>query len=456
MPMASSWEEFQQKKAGLVEAIKQADGAVALGKTTSNLFRQRQQGDTKRLDVRDFHGVIAVDVAEQTVDVEGMTTYAELVDATLAQGFMPAVVPQLKSITVGGAIAGLGIEATSFHYGLVHETMLEIEVLLGDGSVVVARPDNEYKDLFYGFPNSFGTLGYVLRAKLVLLPVKPYVSVQHLPFANPPGYFQAVASIVQSGHYLDQAVNFLDGVVFKTGEQYLSVGRFVDKAPKTSNYTYTKIYFQSIRQKSVDYLTVKDYIWRWDADWFWCSKNFPGAQNRLVRLLFGKFYLRSTFYWKLMALDQRYGLMRRLDKLTGKKTAYETIIQDIEVPVDKAAEFLDFFQQQIGIKPVWICPLHSYNAKVTYSLYPLSPQKTYINFGFWDTIPSDRPAGHYNRLIEAKVAELGGKKSLYSDSFYTKDQFWQLFDQKTYNTLKANYDPTKRFKELYDKCVKNR
>ena len=36
---------------------------------------------------------------------------------------MPAVVPQLKSITLGGAVAGVGIEATSFRYGLVHDTI---------------------------------------------------------------------------------------------------------------------------------------------------------------------------------------------------------------------------------------------------------------------------------------------------------------------------------------------
>ena len=77
---------------------------------------------------------------------------------------MPAVVPQLKTITLGGAVAGVGIEATSFRHGLVHETVLEIEVLLpATARVVTARRDNEHADLFFGFPNSYGTLGYALR-----------------------------------------------------------------------------------------------------------------------------------------------------------------------------------------------------------------------------------------------------------------------------------------------------
>ena len=53
---------------------------------------------------------------------------------------MPAVVPQLKTITLGGAVAGVGIESSSHRYGLVHDTMLELDVLLGDGRVVACTP----------------------------------------------------------------------------------------------------------------------------------------------------------------------------------------------------------------------------------------------------------------------------------------------------------------------------
>ena len=38
-----------------------------------------------------------------------MTTYEDLADATLGHGLMPKVVPQLKTITLGGAVTGLGI-----------------------------------------------------------------------------------------------------------------------------------------------------------------------------------------------------------------------------------------------------------------------------------------------------------------------------------------------------------
>ena len=53
---------------------------------------------------------------------------------------------------------------------------------------------------------------------------------------------------------------------------YLSIGRFVDEAPYASDYTFMNIYYRSIREREQDHLKTLDYIWRWDTDWFWCSR----------------------------------------------------------------------------------------------------------------------------------------------------------------------------------------
>ena len=121
---------------------------VRLAKKTSNLFRIREQATAPGVDVGAFAGVLWVDPVNRTADVLGMTTYEDLVDATLAYGLMPLVVPQLKTITLGGAVTGLGIESTSFRDGLPHESVIEMDVLTGAGEVVTARPDGEHADLF--------------------------------------------------------------------------------------------------------------------------------------------------------------------------------------------------------------------------------------------------------------------------------------------------------------------
>src|SRR4051794_1519752 len=80
------------------------DAAVRLAERTSNLFRTRRRASGVRLGVEGLDRVLDVAPAARTADVGGMTTYERLLDATLPHGLMPLVVPQLKTITLGGAV----------------------------------------------------------------------------------------------------------------------------------------------------------------------------------------------------------------------------------------------------------------------------------------------------------------------------------------------------------------
>ncbi len=413
-----STDDYESKKQYLIEQLRSHDGSgIRLQKTTSNLFRDRNQINQHKLDVSGFNQILTVNPHDNTAEIEGMATYQDIVDATLTHGVMPAVVPELKSITLGGAVTGVGIESSSFKYGLVHETITEMEVLLADGQVVICSPTNEHKDLFYAFPNSYGTLGYALKLKLKTIAVKDFVQLTHVRYTDADAYFGDIKDTCA------QDIDFLDGAVFGPHEMYMTIGKFVDEAPYTSDYTYENIYYQSIRRRETDYLTVLDYLWRWDTDWFWCSKNFL-VQNTLVRALVGKSRLNSVTYTKIMRWNSRWKLAQRINRLRGIHT--ESVIQDVDVAIENAPNFLEFFHKEIGITPIWICPIQTYDPSVQFDLYPMNPQQVYVNFGFWDVKKGRKklPKGHYNRQIERKIMELGGIKSLYSDSYFTPEEFW--------------------------------
>ncbi|MFI6577493.1 FAD-binding oxidoreductase [Nocardiopsis sp. NPDC050513] len=445
-----------------------ADGPVRLAKPTSNLFRFREPATAPPLDVSAFSGVISIDPVERLADVGGMTTYEDLVAATLPHGLMPTVVPQLRTITLGGAVTGLGIESSSFRNGLPHESVQEMEILTGGGDIVTATRDNEHADLFHGFPNSYGTLGYSLRLRIELEPVSPYVHLRHLRFHDAAEAMDALARICAAAEHDGQPVDFVDGVAFGPDELCLSLARFTDQAPWASDYTGTDIYYRSIQRHSGtgpgDYLTVHDYLWRWDTDWFWCSRAF-GTQHPLVRPLWPRSLKRSDVYRRLVAWDRRTDFSRLLNHYRGRRPQ-EPLIQDVEVGVERGAEFLEFFHTEIGMTPVWMCPLRLREPRPSgagegdhvWPLYPLDNDRLYVNFGFWglvDMKPRQRRA-HHNRLVEEEVARLGGHKSLYSDSFYAEDEFWRLYNGPAYARLKESYDPGGRLLDLYAKCVRNR
>ena len=236
-----------------------------------------------------------------------MTTYEDLCDATLRYQLMPLVVPQLKTITLGGAVTGLGIESTALRSGMPHESVTEMEILTGDGQLVRATDDNEHADLFRGFPNSYGTLGYSLSLTIELEPVQPFVHIRHFPFGTAEACMDAIGQIAADGSFHGHRADFVDGTAFGPDELYLTVGAFSDVAPWRSDYTGQQIYYESIRRDKEDFLTIYNYLWRWDADWFWCSRPF-GVQKPLVRKIWPRRYRRSDVYRKLVALDHRYGL----------------------------------------------------------------------------------------------------------------------------------------------------
>jgi len=441
---------YAARRDALARALATSPGTtVGLAKDTSNLFRDRDASGRRLLDVRDFDHVLAVDTDAGEVEAEGMSTYEAIVEATLAAGTMPAVVPQLRTITLGGAAAGVGIEATSFREGLVHETLTELDVLTGTGEVVRCRPDNEHAELFFGFPNSYGTLGYALRLRARTRPVMPFVAVSHHRFDAATGFFAALDAACGGD------ADFVDGVVFGRDRLVLTEGRFVASAAAVSDYTHERIYYRSLLERCEDRLTARDWLWRWDTDWFWCSKHV-GAQHPLLRRLYGRRRLNSRTYQKIMRWNARHGVTRALDALRGGHA--EPVIQDVDIPIGNAACFLEFLLQEIAILPIWICPITPSPAANRFVLYPMDPATRYVNFGFWDVLrrPARQPPGHFNRRIESAVSERGGIKSLYSDSYFEHAEFDRIYGGAAYRALKARYDPHGVFPELYDKCVGRR
>ena len=200
-------------------------------------FAPAPRPTAKGLDISGLTGVIAVDPDARTADVAGMCTYEDLVAATLPYGLAPLVVPQLKTITLGGAVTGLGIESASFRNGLPHESVLEMDILTGTGEVVTASPDLN-ADLFRAFPNSYGTLGYSVRLKIELetrqavrRAAAPAVSLAAKTWSRRWTASSRPAAIDGT------PVDYLDGVVFSADESYLTPGRADRRRPARSATT---------------------------------------------------------------------------------------------------------------------------------------------------------------------------------------------------------------------------
>ncbi|WP_019871003.1 FAD-binding oxidoreductase [Salinispora oceanensis] len=431
---------------------------VRLAKRTSNLFRPRAAPRAPGLDVSGLGGVLHVDPVARTADVQGMCTYEDLVNATLPHKLMPLVVPQLRTITLGGAVTGLGIESTSFRNGLPHESVIELDVLTGAGEVITARPEGEHADLFTAFPNSLGSLGYATRLRIELQPIGRRVALHNVRFNRLEELAEAIGEVIVTRSWAGVAVDAMDGVMFSPDEAYLVLATFTDDPGPVSDYTGQEIYYRSLQQRTQDALTGHDYLWRWDTDWFWCSAAF-GAQHPVLRRVWPARWRRSDFYHRLVRLEHRHQVAARIDRWRGQP-ARERVVQDVEIPLGRTAEFLRWFASAVRMTPVWLCPLRlrepsGPGSARSWPLYPLRPGQDYVNIGFWGSVPIAGGAadGDMNRAIERRVSELGGHKSLYSDAYYDREVFDRLYGGDTWRAVKDRYDPAHRLTGLYEKAV---
>ncbi len=435
---------YEDKKRQLLESLRSQAGAISLGKrTSSNLFRyQPRARGGKRVDLSRFNRVLRVDAARRLLDVEGLATFESIVDQTLPHGLVPLITPELKHITIGGAIVGIGIESNCYRHGFVHDGLVEAEVLLPDGRIVTCSADRE-SDLFRALPNSYGTLGYILRASMRLMPALPYVHLHTTRFDDLDAYLEAMRAATQRAD-----VDFVEGTFYSPSRLFLTVSRFVDQPPHVDDILRRNIFYKLIEEQSDVYLTTKDYLFRYDPDWFWNIPETP-AYNLFRR--FAPAALRSSGFYKRY-VDAK---TRLLDRVAPRRAqSEEPLIQDWEVPWEQAAELTRFALREVdlGGKP-WIVTAIRTPASPT--LYPLKADTLYYNLGCYCQVrkPAGRDAYHYTRIMDRKCFELGGIKMLYSSTFLSKDEFSRIYNGAAYDSLKARYDPAGRQRGLFEKCV---
>jgi len=435
---------FGDRRARLLAGLAARTGPLRLKKRTiSNLFRYGARGGRRGgVDLSGFNHVLELDRTARTLEVEGLATYEAIVDHTLPHGLVPLITPELKHITIGGATVGIGIESNGFRYGFVHDGLLEAEVLLADGRIVVATANNEYADLFRALPNSYGTLGYILRAKIRLMPAAPRVHLETSAFADPGALVDALRAATERSD-----VDFVESLMLSRDRLFLTQARFVERAPATADIVRQNIFYRLIARAGDFYLTTRDYLFRYDPDWFW---NVPETgPYRLFRRFAPASLRNSGFYKRYTAAKHRL-----LGLLPSRPSDEEPLIQDWEVPWERAADFLRFALDNADLagKPWVATPIRALSSP---TLYPVRPGALYFNLGCYCHVKKRPGDGDYfhTRLLDRKCFELGGIKMLYSSTFLDEPEFDRIYNGAGYRAVKSRYDPDGTLGTLYQKCV---
>ena len=379
-------------------------------------------GDLRRrdekIDISDLDAILYVDPLKQICVAEPGVTFVDLVAATLRYGLVPLVVPELKTITVGGAVSGCSIESMSFKVGGFHDTCLEYEVIDARGGVITCTPDDLLFQMMHG---SFGTLGILSKLTFRLTPAKRFVKVTYEHYRTLDEYRAAIVR-----HSERQDVDFMDGIIHSPRHYVLSVADFVDDAPYANRYGWSKAYYRSTAKRADDYLRTPDYFFRYDHG--------------------------VTHVNPLLGSSQALRAAEKLNWLLSREKP--TIILDVFLPISKMPEFLDWYGREFGYFPLWCVPYRRPRDYewVAPEVFARSPDELWVDLAIYGM--KQRGERNYHKLMEDKLRELGGIKTLISHNYYTPDEFWATWNRENYQAVKALTDPDNIFRDLYTKTCK--
>ena len=412
----------------------------------SNLFRYngRNEIDSRKIDLSKFNNPLVLDLKNKTLEVEGVTTWERIVDYTLPFGLIPFVTPELKHITVGGSIVGIGIESNTHKFGFVHNSLLEADVLLSNGQIITCNAANKYKDLFHALANSYGTLGYVLRAKIQLKPVKRFVWLTTAKFTLIDKFLKAASTATK-----DTSIDYVEGLAYSKTKLYLTTGKSTNTSENLKSIYTTSPFYKEISKNNRFTLPTKEYIFRYDPEWFW---NLP--ENPLY-LLFRAIAPKSLKNSGVYALYTKIVTPKAFQ--TTASDTFETLIQDWEVPMKQAKKLMDFALTTVDLsgKPLMVAFV---KVPKSATLYPMNKNKLYLNLGSYSFAKRkhNKPLYYYTKIIDEFCFKHNGIKMLYSSTFLTKKKFDKIYNGHEYDKLKQKYDPKNLLPTLFEKAVKSK
>ena len=386
----------------------------------------------EKIDLSELNEILHINTEKRICIAESGVTFIDLVTATMKCGLVPIIVPELKTITIGGAVAGCSIESMSYKHGGFHDTCLEYEIITAKGDVLICTPDNENNLLFQMVHGTFGTLGIISKLKFKLIPAKPSVKVTYEKYNNIEDYKSAIW-----GHYENKDVDFMDGIIHSPTEYVLSVADFVDEAPYTHNYDWMRIYYLSTKKRKEDYLKTPDYFFRYDK-----GVTNVNPKSFLGRFFFGRF-INST---RTLKLVEKFRRLIPSDKIP--------ITVDVFIPFSKVSNFMGWYKKEVNHFPLWCVPYKFVRGYEWLSADFLHKTKDKLILDLAIYGMKKKGDKNYYKIIEDELMNIGGIKTLISSNYYSESDFWKIWNKENYDKVKGRTDPNNIFRDLYTKTCR--
>ncbi|MFI8461105.1 FAD-binding protein [Kitasatospora sp. NPDC085464] len=158
------------------------------------------------INARSLNRIHTITPTNATVDAG--VTWAQLTDATLAQGLTPPCLTDYLHLSIGGTISIGGIGSTVHKYGLQADTVESIDIVTGTGRILTATPTKN-TELFHTALAGAGQVGIITRATLKLIPAPQNARVFTLYYNDLTTYLTDQQTLLNDGRFPSQVGEIL-------------------------------------------------------------------------------------------------------------------------------------------------------------------------------------------------------------------------------------------------------
>lgn len=415
-----------------------------------------------RIRLGNLRSILDIDVDARTITVEPLVTVGEATRELEKLGYMLAVTLEVEDATLGGLAMAVGMTTHSHKVGLYQETVVEYELVCGDGRVVRATED-EHTDLFRALPWSHGTLGLLTSVTLQIIPIQSHVKLRYEPIYSQQEYGERIRELSMG----EDRPDFVEMTIFSKDTAVITTGEFAtpttpaERAKENPIGRWYKPWFfkhiESFLERGADeeYVPLRDYVHRHDRAIFWTLRDMiPFGNHPAFRWVAGWLCPPRIEFLKLTTTPG-------IRELTFTKQVF----QDIVLPLTSLERAVELSEHLFDIYPVLVYPCAIYDhGSGQGQLRPPRPNTMVpgTNFGMYNDVgiygvPAAVQRGEpYNatlamRAMERFTREVGGYSFLYADTFMSEDEFREMFDHTLYDQVRVEYGAEGAFPTLYEK-----
>jgi cytokinin dehydrogenase len=287
--------------------------------------------------------------------VDAGVTWLDLVTATLAHGLTPPVFTDYIELSVGGTVSVGGIGGTTQTYGMQVDTVLELEVVTGEGELVRCSR-TRHRGLFEAVLGSLGQLAVVVRVTVALRPAPAAARGYQLFYTDLDTYLADQQRLLADRRFSSlegQAVRnaadtgwefFVDAAAYHDGtppdDAAITRGLRFDAA-RTIVTDYTYLDWVNRLKPTVDFLKQ---IGAWTLPHPWIDVFLPASRTRdIVADTLATLTVADTGQGPVLLYPFRPGLVRPpFVELPGEPVAFLfSLLRTTVPPADPAAQRAD-------------------------------------------------------------------------------------------------------------------